>query len=69
MKEVVHRLLTELGEDPSREGLLSTPKRVVKAFREYFKGYTEDPTKFLSKEVSTLKLLFQVSTTTANMTF
>jgi GTP cyclohydrolase I len=31
-----------MGEDPSREGLLETPKRVVKAFKEYFGGYTED---------------------------
>ena len=32
-----------MGEDPNREGLLETPKRVVKAFKEYFKGYKEDP--------------------------
>ena len=35
--------------DPSREGLLETPKRVVKAFKEYFKGYKEDPKKVLDK--------------------
>ena len=29
-----------MGEDPTREGLLETPKRVVKAFKEYFGGYT-----------------------------
>ena len=38
-----------LGEDPAREGLKSTPKRLVKAYKEYFKGYTEDPKKFLQK--------------------
>ena len=38
-----------LGEDPAREGLKSTPKRLVKAYKEYFKGYTEDPKKFLEK--------------------
>ena len=38
-----------LGEDPAREGLKSTPKRIVKAFREYFKGYSEDPKKILEK--------------------
>tara|TARA_Y100001970_G_scaffold95409_1_gene120229 strand:- start:1034 stop:1645 length:612 start_codon:yes stop_codon:yes gene_type:complete len=38
-----------LGEDPEREGLKSTPKRLVKAYKEYFKGYTEDPKKFLQK--------------------
>ena len=38
-----------LGEDPEREGLKSTPKRLVKAYKEYFKGYKEDPKKFLQK--------------------
>ena len=38
-----------MGEDPNREGLLETPKRVVKAFKEYFKGYKEDPIQVLDK--------------------
>jgi len=38
-----------IGEDPSREGLIETPKRVVKAFKEYFKGYNEDAGKILEK--------------------
>ena len=38
-----------MGEDPSREGLIETPTRVVKAFKEYFKGYSEDPKKILEK--------------------
>ena len=38
-----------IGEDPEREGLLETPKRVVKAFKEYFKGYREDPNLVLDK--------------------
>ena len=38
-----------MGEDPGREGLLETPKRVVKAFKEYFGGYNEDAEKILSK--------------------
>jgi len=42
-------ILSWMGEDPSREGLLETPKRVVKAFKEYFKGYNEDPRKILDK--------------------
>ena len=42
-------ILTWLGEDPNREGLLETPKRVVKAFKEYFAGYKEDPDKILDK--------------------
>ena len=42
-------ILTWMGEDPNREGLLETPKRVVKAFKEYFKGYNEDPNLVLDK--------------------
>ena len=42
-------ILSWIGEDPNREGLLETPKRVVKAFKEYFKGYTEDPSQILDK--------------------
>ncbi|MDA9643474.1 GTP cyclohydrolase I FolE [Candidatus Pelagibacter sp.] len=42
-------ILTWMGENPKREGLLETPKRVVKAFKEYFGGYNEDPNKILDK--------------------
>ena len=42
-------ILAWMGEDPNREGLLETPKRVVKAFKEYFGGYTEDAGKILDK--------------------
>ncbi len=42
-------ILSWLGEDPNREGLLDTPKRVVKAFKEYFKGYKENPNEILDK--------------------
>ncbi len=42
-------ILAWMGEDPNREGLLETPKRVVKAFKEYFKGYNEDPDQILDK--------------------
>ena len=41
-----------IGEDPNREGLRSTPKRVIKAYKEYFKGYTQDPSIFLKKTFS-----------------
>ena len=37
-EEAFRTILTWMGEDPNREGLLETPKRVVKAFKEYFKG-------------------------------
>ena len=43
------KIIRWLGEDPSREGLKSTPRRLVKAFKEYFKGYNEDPKKILEK--------------------
>ena len=42
-------ILTWLGEDPTREGLLETPKRVMKAYKEYFGGYKVDPNKILDK--------------------
>ena len=48
-EEAFKTILTWMGEDPSREGLLETPKRVVKAFKEYFKGYKEDPKEVLDK--------------------
>ena len=48
-EEVFKTILTWMGEDPSREGLLETPKRVVKAYKEYFNGYSEDPNKILEK--------------------
>ena len=48
-EEAFVKILKWLGEDPSREGLLETPKRVTKAFKEYFKGYHEDPKKILEK--------------------
>ena len=48
-EEAIKKLLTWIGEDPSREGLLETPKRVVKAFKEYFKGYHQNAEKDLSK--------------------
>ena len=48
-EEAFVKILQWIGEDPSREGLLETPKRVTKAFREYFKGYKEDPKEILSK--------------------
>ena len=48
-EEAFIKILQWIGEDPSREGLLETPKRVAKAFKEYFKGYKEDPKEILSK--------------------
>ena len=48
-EEAFKTILAWMGEDPSREGLLETPKRVVKAFKEYFGGYNEDAGKILDK--------------------
>ena len=48
-EEAFKTILTWIGENPNREGLIETPKRVVKAFKEYFKGYKQDATSELSK--------------------
>jgi len=48
-EEAFVKILEWMGEDPNREGLLETPKRVVKAFKEYFRGYAQDPKKELEK--------------------
>ena len=48
-EEAVKKILTWIGEDPTREGLIETPKRVVKAFKEYFKGYNQNAESDLSK--------------------
>ena len=48
-EEAFIKIFEWIGEDPSREGLVETPKRAVKAFKEYFKGYNEDATKILEK--------------------
>ena len=48
-EEAFRTILTWMGEDPNREGLLETPNRVVKAFKEYFKGYHQDASSDLLK--------------------
>ncbi|ODU61834.1 MAG: GTP cyclohydrolase I FolE [Acetobacteraceae bacterium SCN 69-10] len=45
----VRPLIAWAGDDPTREGLLDTPRRVTKAYREFFAGYEEDPKAILSK--------------------
>ena len=42
-------ILAWIGENPEREGLRGTPKRLIKAFKEYFNGYSKDPDQILSK--------------------
>lgn len=48
-EEAIRTLLRYAGEDPSREGLLETPKRVVNSYEEFYRGYTEDPREYLSR--------------------
>ena len=48
-EEAFVKIIKWIGEDSSREGLVETPKRAMKAFREYFKGYSEDPKQILEK--------------------
>lgn len=48
-EKAVEILLRWAGDDPSREGLLDTPKRVVKAFEDFFSGYETDPEELLSR--------------------
>ena len=49
VKEAIKTIIEWIGENPAREGLKSTPTRVIKAYKEYFAGYTQDPGQFLSK--------------------
>ncbi|MEO0999616.1 MAG: GTP cyclohydrolase I FolE [Pseudomonadota bacterium] len=48
-EEAVRTLLRWAHEDPSREGLLDTPSRVVKAYEDWFRGYAEDPAAMLAR--------------------
>ena len=48
-EEAVRTLLRWAGEDPSREGLLETPSRVVRAYEEFFAGYEVDPVSLLER--------------------
>lgn len=48
-EEAVRTLICWTGDDPDREGLIETPKRVVKAYEEFFEGYNMDPEEVLTK--------------------
>lgn len=48
-EEAVHTLLLWAGEDPRREGLLDTPKRVARAYEDWFSGYNDNPVEFLQR--------------------
>ena len=49
VEEAVRTLIRWAGDDPEREGLLDTPKRVARAWKEYGKGYEEDPARHLAR--------------------
>ena len=48
-EDAIRTVIQWIGEDPDREGLKSTPRRVIKAFKEYFMGYKENPSHYLTK--------------------
>ena len=48
-EEAVRTLIRWAGDDPGREGLLGTPERVVRAYREFFRGYDQDPNAVLKR--------------------
>jgi GTP cyclohydrolase I len=49
VEEAIRTLIRWSGDDPAREGLVETPKRVARAWKEYCAGYTEDPAYHLSR--------------------
>jgi|TARA_B110000114_G_scaffold10477_1_gene10324 GTP cyclohydrolase I len=51
-EKAVRTLISFVGEDPDREGLLDTPKRVVKAYQDWYGGYNQDPKEVLNKTFS-----------------
>ena len=51
-EDAFRTIIRWIGEDPGRDGLIETPDRLVRAYREYFAGYDEDPHEILSKTFS-----------------
>ena len=47
IEKIIKELITIIGEDPEREGLIETPKRVAKSYKKLFGGYSEDPKKLI----------------------
>ena len=54
-QEAVKTLILWAGDNPNREGLLETPKRVVNAYLDFFSGYNEDPKEVLGKNFDDVK--------------
>ena len=51
-EQAFRTIIEWIGEDPNREGLKGTPKRMIKAFKEYFSGYSQEAKSFLRKTFS-----------------
>lgn len=51
-EEAVRTLIRWAGDDPTREGLIDTPRRVAKSYREFFSGYEQNPSEILSRTFS-----------------
>jgi GTP cyclohydrolase I len=51
-RDALKILLRYIGDDPEREGLLETPDRVLRAYREHFSGYAQDPAEHLARTFS-----------------
>ena len=56
-EKAVEILLRWIGEDPTREGLLDTPGRVARSYRELFAGYEQDPRAYLERTDAALKVI------------
>ena len=54
-EKAVKTLIEYIGEDPYREGLIDTPKRVIKSFREFYSGYGQNPEELLYKPLKKLR--------------
>ena len=54
-EQAFRTIIEWIGEDPDREGLKGTPKRLIKAFKEYFQGYSQDAKNFLTKTFSEIE--------------
>ena len=52
-EEAINTLLLWAGEDPRREGLVDTPKRVARAYEDWFSGYKDNPVEFLKRTFAT----------------
>ena len=48
-EQAVRTLIKWMGDDPTREGLIDTPKRVINSYAELFSGYTQDPSEILER--------------------